>query len=565
MAASMAQNHSRGHTEQPKREIELCFCCARTRLDAARAGRIRDLLRAGVDWPEFVASAIQHGLAPLVFEHLNAVGGDLVPAPWLGALRKSAEDVGKTSLVLLSEALNLCERFDAEQISLIPYKGPVLSWLAYKSLVHRASVDLDFVLEQRHIPRAVSLLTSVGYRAGFDSREAHAGERKHAPGQYWFYRLPQKIHVELHTERTLRYFPVPLDLEGMSRRLISLELGGRTLRTFSVEDTLLMICVHGAKHLWNRLLWICDVAELIQSQPVNWDQAERIATAAKSSRLLRLGVFLAHDLLEAPVPRHILEAAESDMRICWLAAQVRKHLFDNGSAQLGVLKRAAFRVRSRDTLTEGFGHLWRLALRPTETDRKKTSLPEPLLALSRPWRLLRRYGSGFRRRAGPNLAPFIPIPTPMIEPLLRFAEIGPGDVFYDLGCGDGRVVIAAAERFGIRAVGIDFDSRRIAEARRTARRSASEPLVEFRLQDAGETSMADATVVYLYLGSDGNLRVMDRLLSKLRPGARIVSCQFPLVGWSPDKKEQVAHADGTATTLFLWKVPEPGKARRKQA
>lgn len=545
--------------------MEVILCCARTRLDAARAGRIRDLLRGGVDWPEFVAATIQHGLAPMLFEHLNAVGGDLVPATWLGALRKCAEDGGKTSLVLFAEALSLCERFDAEQISLIPYKGPVLSWLAYKSLVHRTSVDLDFVLEQRHIPRAVSLLASMGYRAGFDSCEAHAGERKYAPGQYWFYRLPQKIHVELHTERTLRYFPVPLDLEGMSRRLISLELGGRTLRTFSIEDTLLMICVHGAKHLWDRLSWICDVAELIQSQPVNWDQAERTAIAAKSSRLLQLGVFLARDLLEAPVPPRVLETAESDARIRWLAALVRERLFKSGSSQVGVVKRAAFRVNSRDTLTEGFRHLWRLALRPTETDRQSSSLPAPLLPLARPWRLLRRYGSGFRRRAGPDLAPFIPIPTRMIEPLLRFAEIGPGDVFYDLGCGDGRIVIGAAERFGVRAVGIDFDSRRIAEARRIARGSAAEQLVEFRLQDAREANVGDASIVCLYLGSDGNLRVMDRLLSQLRPGARIVSCQFPLAGWAPDKKEQVTHAGGTGTTFFLWRIPQPGKARSKQA
>jgi hypothetical protein len=207
--------------------------------------------------------------------------------------------------------------------------------------------------------------------------------------------------VELHTEYTLRYFPVPLDFDKMTRRFITVDIAGRKMCTFSVEDTLVMLCVHGAKHFWDRLAWSVDVAELIKTQPIDWDLCMRIAAEMKSTRVLLLGLCLAHELLQAPLPPHVLERVQRNTAVHWLANKVRAQFEGDTDATPGVLPRALFRLRSRDSLRQGVRHMMRLTLSPTERDRRSTHLPPSLASLYmlvRPFRLLQEYGLGIRRR-----------------------------------------------------------------------------------------------------------------------------------------------------------------------
>ena len=142
---------------------------------------------------------------------------------------------------------------------------------------------------------AIAALQANGYTPQFDPREAFAGERGPAPGQYLFTPTGRRRSVELHTERTLRYFSQPLDLEEMSSRMIELEIGGQKVRTFSVEDLLVMLCVHGTKHFWERLSWIVDIARLITVRTVDWTFLFSLAAKRQSTRVLLLGLFLAHE------------------------------------------------------------------------------------------------------------------------------------------------------------------------------------------------------------------------------------------------------------------------------
>ncbi len=199
---------------------------------------------------------------------------------------------------LLRELLRLHQVFEAAQILVIPYKGPLLARIAYGSFLRREYLDLDFAVEQKNIPETVAVLESAGYCPQFDPREAHAGQNGFAPGQYSFLSHPHKILAEFHTERTLRYFPIPIDFQDLTGRLMTVEIGGQRLRTFSIEDTLVMLCVHGAKHFWERLGWVLDIATLVAAQPVDWTLLNRIAAKMESTRVLHLGLYLAHDLFE---------------------------------------------------------------------------------------------------------------------------------------------------------------------------------------------------------------------------------------------------------------------------
>ena len=156
-------------------------------------------------------------------------------------------------------------------------------------------------------------------------------------------------------------------------------------------------------------------------------------------------------------------------------------------------------------------------------------------------------------------APYVATPPDVVARMLGLASVTARDVVYDLGCGDGRIVIAAAQQFGARGVGVDIDPVRIAEARENAARAQVEHLVTFKLQDALNTDVSEATVVMLYLLAAQNVALRPTLTRQLQPGARIVSHNFAMGDWEANVVETFTSADGQSRTLYLWNAD--GKAR----
>ncbi len=149
---------------------------------------------------------------------------------------------------------------------------------------------------------------------------------------------------------------------------------------------------------------------------------------------------------------------------------------------------------------------------------------------------------------GPDVV-FVPTPPQVVDRMLSVARVGRGDVLYDLGCGDGRIVIEAAKRFGTRGVGIDIDPQRIAEARANARAAGVEHLVQFRNADLFETDFSEATVVTLYLLPSLNVKLRPKLWKELRRGARVVSHDFDMGDWKPLQTHQLGNR-----TVYFWTI-----------
>ena len=167
-----------------------------------------------------------------------------------------------------------------------------------------------------------------------------------------------------------------------------------------------------------------------------------------------------------------------------------------------------------------------------------------------PWLLL-----WAQRSAAPQkLAPYVRTPQDVVERMLALAQVGPKDVVYDLGCGDGRLVITAAKRYGARGVGVDFDLDRVKESQVNAKHAGVESLVEFRQQDALTVDVSPASVVTLYLLSGANLKLRPTLQKQLKPGSRIVSHQFGMGDWVPTRTETIVDQRGTSRLLYLWVI-----------
>lgn len=359
--------------------------------------RLRALLSQPLNWDDVIACAHQHYLGPLLQERFRSLDSTRIAPEQKERLSGLARELGRNNLADMGEMLWLYGLFESAGIPAIPFKGPAFAWLAYKNFAHRSSVDLDFVLPQKCVAEAAALLQASGYTPLFNRAEIRAGERGRAPGQYAFAPSGKRRHVELHTEKTLRYFSRPIDLDELNSRAIRVSIGGREIPVFSAEDLLVMLCVHGGKHFWERLSWIVDIAQMIGAREVDWDSLIAIARKLESVRALLLGVYLAQEIAGAEVPERVLALARTDTNVMWLARSVLEHYEGISDPSRGVFRRAVFRLRSSDRLVQGLRQLIRLSLIPTESDRAMIRLPgflSPLYLVVRPLRLLGKYGLG---------------------------------------------------------------------------------------------------------------------------------------------------------------------------
>jgi SAM-dependent methyltransferase len=173
----------------------------------------------------------------------------------------------------------------------------------------------------------------------------------------------------------------------------------------------------------------------------------------------------------------------------------------------------------------------------------------------------RRYFDGSpgdtRLRVPGQLAPFDPTPQEVVERMLALAAVKRSDVIYDLGSGDGRILITAAKRYGVRGVGFEIDPGLVKLARENARKEGVEKLVEIRQQDFLTADLSPASVVTLYLSYEGNLAVRPQLMRQLKPGARVVSYAFDMAEWQPKIAESYRDAGGDSHQLYLWDIGEP--------
>jgi ribosomal protein L11 methylase PrmA len=150
---------------------------------------------------------------------------------------------------------------------------------------------------------------------------------------------------------------------------------------------------------------------------------------------------------------------------------------------------------------------------------------------------------------------FVPTPEEVVEAMLNVAKVTKNDVVYDLGCGDGRIVIMAAQKYGARGIGIDLDPQRIEEANANAKKAGVADRVKFMQADLFTTDISEATVVTLYLLPSLNVKLMPKLMKELRPGTRVVSHAFDMGDWKP---EETLEVDGRR--VYYWTIPKQGQA-----
>jgi len=386
-------------------EKQLLVCCARTHISPAIAADIRALAAGPLDWDLVFAAAADNSITPLLALQLSAAAQDAPPPGVLARLKDAARAHAVRSLFLAAELIRILDLFRSAGIQAIPYKGPVLAAQAYGDLALRAFDDLDLVLPQRQIAKANEVLAGLGYRPRFPWVLSPEAQASLVPGEYHYRDDARGLVVELHTEVTLRHFPLRPDLDRLASRLVPVSLSGHEVRTFVPEDTLLFLCVHGAKDFWERISWVADIAEFIQAQPLDWEVVFERAASLRLRRMLHLGLSLAAALLDAPLPNEISARVRSDTVAVSLASELAEGLLVREPVPLGAAAICRYRRRMVEGTFAGWRYFLRLATAPAEEDWPQMRLPRalaPLYIALRPLRLLRKYGLAGARLPRPS-------------------------------------------------------------------------------------------------------------------------------------------------------------------
>jgi len=389
-------------------ESQLLLCCARTRLDGEAKVHARQLIQQDPDWSALLQAAAAHGVGPLLYNSVRAVGQDAIPPAVLAWLRRHTQQIFIWSSLLAQELVRVLAIFEAHALPAIPYKGPVLTISAYGDLSLRPFADLDIWVHQQDMKRGKELLLSLGYRIGHpdEIQDEDAYIRT-----YHDYLLVKKtaekeIHLELQWGVTEFSFSFPIEFQPLWERCQSVSLLGRTVPNLSVEDTLLILCVHGAKHGWNKLMWVCDIAEVLRTNThLHWPWLIKHAEELGGKRMVLLGLHLANRLLDAELPEEVRHHIQTDPVVASLAPQVQEELFRGHYDPDNLLAERPFFYMN---LRERWQDKARVFLRycpeyfsrmvtPNEKDRAFLPLPAPLSFLYYLLRPLRLVGVAARQ------------------------------------------------------------------------------------------------------------------------------------------------------------------------
>ena len=260
--------------EPPRPESQLLVCCARTGMDEGHTEQVRSLLQEHISWASLLQTAFHHGVMPLLYRSLQTTAPDLIPPDTFHQLQNAFRQNIVRNEVMARELVTLLGLFNEHEIMAIPFKGPVLAVMAYGHLSLRQFGDLDLFVPKRDLPRAAEILLSQGYQAKNQLNYEHLNDSLEEK-YHTFTRKDGLVRVDLQWMIADSQFSFQLDHEDWKTQLAPVSLAGSTVQSFSPEVMLLILCVHGSKHRWTRLQWVCDVAELLRAHPrMDWESVQ---------------------------------------------------------------------------------------------------------------------------------------------------------------------------------------------------------------------------------------------------------------------------------------------------
>jgi hypothetical protein len=383
-------------------ENDLLVWLARPTLLEKEVGLVQRLLETDLDWEYLFAMAHRHSVVPLIQHQLDRSASEAIPGPILSRLRRRTDENTRQNLLLSGELHKLMGRLQTQGIQAVPFKGPTLALRAYGDVALRQFGDLDILVHRCDVLKIKQLLAADGFKAIPELNRAQEAALLRFDCAYNFGN-DRQVLFDVHWQLAAPYFSLGIDLDRVWERLEAVTLNGHELPSLSTGDLLVALCLHGATHGWERLGWIADVAGLMAHSPDLDLQAVLAEAGARGhGRMVTLGLFLAKDLLGAPLPAALWENVSADVVVVRLAHEVKQRLMELQPAPVGVVGELRMQLQIRERLRDKLSSAIRLSLVPRSYDWMPLPLPGWLSVLYYPWRPLRLAGKyGMRLVSNP--------------------------------------------------------------------------------------------------------------------------------------------------------------------
>jgi hypothetical protein len=362
---------------------------------AVSGNRVRELLNSGINWEESLRLAERHGVSSLMYQSLKRCEED-VPAGVFATLRERHELNIRKSLFLTRELIRVLDCVGRLGIEALPYKGVVLSESYYGDMALRQCGDLDLFVRVRDVGRVKSAVRELGFSARIQIPEDAADDYIAAGYECTFDSPAGKNLLELQWALEPRYYAVDFDMEGLFSRAVEVSFAGRRFGTLATEDLLLVLSIHAAKHVWGRLIWLCDVERVLERK-LDWEWVRTQATRLGVQRILHVTLALVEKLLGSGIPPEAEGTVRRDRVALGFAEEIA------GSIAAGVDYEARkvtyfwLMMRLRERKMDRVRFWTRLAFTPGPGEWEAVRLPRVLFPFYRVVRLARlagRFGRG---------------------------------------------------------------------------------------------------------------------------------------------------------------------------
>ncbi len=370
------------------KEFDFLCACAGVELSSERIDCVKNWNEYKLNWDKLLQLGEHHGVLALVARNLIAHAPGL-PSQIDQSLRSAFDENVRRNLWFASELVRITGQFERKQVPAIPYKGPVLAESAYGDVALRNFGDLDFLISPADFERAKLALAEMGYRPS--KQMSAAVERFWLRNGYEraFDSAAGKYLVELQWRPLPCFYAVDLRVEELLARSGRTSLGGHDMASLSAEDSLLVLCLHAAKHLWMRLIWICDIAETMRTQAVDWPLFCARASELGALRMVGVSFWLVQWLLSFDLPRPAQEIVDGDSSVRDLGEQFAARLARSATYDFESTEYFRWILKLRDRRRDRVRYLWRLMWTPGEGDLATVRLPEVLFPLYRGVRAVR--------------------------------------------------------------------------------------------------------------------------------------------------------------------------------
>jgi hypothetical protein len=372
-------------------EWDLLLAASSADPDGSALDRIRCLLEEPVDWDAELRLADNHGTSSLLYRNLLLLA-DMVPSSTLASLRQRYEGNIYKSLFLTRELIRIVDCLDRLGIDAIPYKGVVMSEVYYGDMALRQSGDMDLFVRKRDVGRIKSALRDLEYTTRLVIPD-EVLEDYIAAGYEWTFDSPAGPNLlELQWALQPRFYAVDFDMDGLFERAVKVTVAGRPVKTPSPEDLLLVLSVHAAKHVWGRVIWLRDIAQILQRENLDWDRVQVRTGELGIERILRVTLLLANRFLGTAIPAAIERAVLADHVARGLAEVIAAALAAGVSYDTGRTSYFRLMMRLRERRADRVRFLARLAFTPGPGEWEAVRLPGALVPLYRIVRVMRLAG-----------------------------------------------------------------------------------------------------------------------------------------------------------------------------